>query len=95
MTDPPTPPETFILIPGRAGRQGTALYEGKFAAANIGESGTLLMCPDDMARQGLNDGDRTCPKATFRVAGWGPTRTAPAGRTARALTWNWRGGKYA
>ena len=53
----PTPPETFILIPGRTSRQGTTLNEGKFSAGYVEETGTLLACPDDMARLGLADGD--------------------------------------
>src|SRR5262245_13724663 len=51
-------PETFILIPGRTSRQGTALNEGKFTPAYVEETGTLLMCPDDMKRLGLAAGDR-------------------------------------
>jgi hypothetical protein len=30
----PTPPETFILIPGRTSRQGTTLNEGKLTPWN-------------------------------------------------------------
>jgi formylmethanofuran dehydrogenase subunit D len=51
-------PETFILIPGRTSRQGTTLNEGKFSAGYVEETGTLLMCPDDMKRLGLAAGDR-------------------------------------
>jgi formylmethanofuran dehydrogenase subunit D len=54
----PAPPETFVLIPGRTARQGTALNEGKFTAAYVEETCTLFMCPDDMARLGLKAGDR-------------------------------------
>jgi formylmethanofuran dehydrogenase subunit D len=54
----PTPPETFILIPGRTSRQGTALNEGKFTSAYVEETSTLFVCPDDMARLGLKNGDR-------------------------------------
>jgi formylmethanofuran dehydrogenase subunit D len=54
----PTPPETFILIPGRTSRQGTTLNEGKFSAAYVEETSTLFVCPDDMARLGLKNGDR-------------------------------------
>jgi formylmethanofuran dehydrogenase subunit D len=50
--------ETFILIPGRTSRQGTALNEGKFTAAYVEETSTLLMCPDDMKRLGLAAGER-------------------------------------
>jgi formylmethanofuran dehydrogenase subunit D len=51
-------PETFILIPGRTSRQGTTLNEGKFSDGYVEETATLLMCPDDMQRLGLADGDR-------------------------------------
>src|SRR5262249_32048336 len=52
------PAETFILIPGRSARQGTTLNEGKFTAGYVEETSTLLMCPDDMGRLGLKNGDR-------------------------------------
>jgi formylmethanofuran dehydrogenase subunit D len=54
----PTPPEIFVLIPGRTARQGTTLNEGKLTAAYVEETGTLLMCPDDLRRLGLSAGDR-------------------------------------
>ena len=50
--------ETFILIPGRTSRQGTSLNEGKFTAAYVEETSTLLMCPADMKRLGLHNGAR-------------------------------------
>ena len=50
--------ETFILIPGRTSRQGTTLNEGKFTAAYIEETNTLMMNADDMARLNLKKGDR-------------------------------------
>ena len=50
--------ETFILIPGRTSRQGTTLNEGKLTADYIDETNTLFMCPDDMKRLGLVDGQR-------------------------------------
>jgi formylmethanofuran dehydrogenase subunit D len=50
--------ETFILIPGRTSRQGTTLNEGKFTAGYVEETSTLLMCPDDMTRLGLTNGQR-------------------------------------
>jgi formylmethanofuran dehydrogenase subunit D len=50
--------ETFVLIPGRTARQGTTLNEGKLTADYRAETGTLLMCPDDMTRLGLKAGDR-------------------------------------
>src|SRR5262249_6608657 len=54
----PAVPETFILIPGRTSRQGTSLNEGKFTAAYIEETSTLLISPEDMTRLGLQKGDR-------------------------------------
>jgi formylmethanofuran dehydrogenase subunit D len=54
----PTPPETFILIPGRTSRQGTTLNEGKFTSGYVEETSTLFLCPDDMTRLGLKNGDR-------------------------------------
>lgn len=50
--------ETFILIPGRTSRQGTALNEGKYTQEYLDEISTLKMNPDDMQRLGLTDGDR-------------------------------------
>jgi formylmethanofuran dehydrogenase subunit D len=50
--------EPFILIPGRTSRQGTSLNEGKFTAAYVEETSTLQVCPDDMKRLGLKNGDR-------------------------------------
>jgi formylmethanofuran dehydrogenase subunit D len=54
----PTPPETFILIPGRTSRQGTTLNEGKFTPGYVEETSTLLMSPEDMKRLALQNGDR-------------------------------------
>ena len=51
-------PETFILIPGRTSRQGTALNEGKYTQEYLDEISTLKMNPEDMQRLGLADGDR-------------------------------------
>src|SRR5438045_249910 len=53
-----TPPETFILIPGRTSRQGTSLNEGKFSQAYVEETSTLLISPQDMKRLALKNGDR-------------------------------------
>jgi formylmethanofuran dehydrogenase subunit D len=50
--------ETFILIPGRTARQGTSLNAGKFSSAYVEETSTLLVCPADMQRLGLSNGDR-------------------------------------
>jgi formylmethanofuran dehydrogenase subunit D len=52
------PRTPFILIPGRTSRQGTTLNEGKFSAAYVEETSTLMMCPDDMTRLALKAGDR-------------------------------------
>ncbi len=51
-------PDTFILIPGRTSRQGTTLNEGKYTTDYVDETGTLQMCPADMQRLGLAEGDR-------------------------------------
>jgi formylmethanofuran dehydrogenase subunit D len=51
-------PELFIPIPGRTSRQGTSLNEGKFSTEYVDETSTLLMSPEDMARLGLNKGNR-------------------------------------
>lgn len=50
--------ETFILIPGRTARQGTALNEGKLKKDYVEETSTLFMNPDDMARLGLKNGEQ-------------------------------------
>jgi formylmethanofuran dehydrogenase subunit D len=50
--------ERFILIPGRTSRQGTTLNEGKFTKSYVEETGTVQMSPEDMARLGLQAGDR-------------------------------------
>lgn len=52
-----SPPEVFILIPGRTSRQGTSLNEGKYTATYQEEINTLKMNPDDMQRLGISDGD--------------------------------------
>src|SRR5262245_4247045 len=51
-------PETFVLIPGRTARQGTALNEGKFTAAYVEETSTLLMNAEDMTRLGIKKGEK-------------------------------------
>lgn len=50
--------ETFILIPGRTSRQGTALNEGKLKKEYVEETGTLFMNAEDMTRLSLKNGDR-------------------------------------
>ena len=62
--------ETFILIPGRTSRQGTTLNEGKLTANYIDETNTLFMCPDNMKRLGLVDGQRSASaRDTVRSSG--------------------------
>jgi formylmethanofuran dehydrogenase subunit D len=48
--------ESFILIPGRTSRQGTALNEGKLTEAYIQETSTLQMTATDMERLGVQPG---------------------------------------
>ncbi|MCH8046745.1 MAG: formylmethanofuran dehydrogenase [Planctomycetes bacterium] len=50
--------ETFILIPGRTSKQGSGISEGKFTEGYLAETTTLQVCPQDMQRLGLADGDR-------------------------------------
>src|ERR1051326_5166260 len=50
--------ETFILIPGRTSRQGTTLNVSKLKGEYCEETATLFMCPEDMTRLGLKNGDR-------------------------------------
>ena len=50
--------DTFILIPGRTSRQGTALNEGKYTDVYKEEINTLLMNAEDMQRLNLENGDR-------------------------------------
>ncbi len=57
--------DIFILIPGRTSRQGTTLNEGKLKADFIEETQTLFMCPDDMTRRGVVDGERVRIRSEF------------------------------
>ena len=50
--------ETFILIPGRTSEQGCGISEGKSGEKYQGEINTLQLCPEDMERLGLAEGDR-------------------------------------
>ena len=50
--------DTFILIPGRTSKQGTALNEGKYTDAYLAEINTMQIAPEDMERLGLSDGDK-------------------------------------
>ncbi len=49
--------ETFILIPGRTSKQGVTLNEGKYTDGYKDEINTLLICPDDMERLNIAEGD--------------------------------------
>ena len=51
-------PEIMTLIAGRTGKQGTALNAGKLKDEYREITSTGEMNLDDMARLGLNDGDR-------------------------------------
>ncbi|RLS52360.1 MAG: formylmethanofuran dehydrogenase [Planctomycetota bacterium] len=51
-------PESFILIPGRTSRQGTALNEGKYTDEYLDEIGTMQVNSSDMQRMSLVEGDR-------------------------------------
>lgn len=51
-------PETFILIPGRTSKQGCGISEGKFSSGYQEETQVLQVCPADMKRLGLANGDR-------------------------------------
>ncbi|MBI3838425.1 MAG: formylmethanofuran dehydrogenase [Planctomycetia bacterium] len=50
--------ELFVLIPGRTSKQGCGISEGKFTDAYQSETTILQICPKDMQRLGLNEGDR-------------------------------------
>ena len=50
--------ETFVLIPGRTAKQGCGIREGKFSEGYVSETSVLQVCPKDMQRLGLTDGDR-------------------------------------
>lgn len=51
-------PETLTLIAGRTAKQGTALNAGKLKDEYREVTSTGEMNVEDMARLGLNDGDR-------------------------------------
>lgn len=51
-------PETFILIPGRTSKQGCGISEGKFSEGYVSETNVLQVCPQDMQRLGLAEGDK-------------------------------------
>ena len=50
--------ETMTLIAGRSSKQGTSLNTGKFSDAYREVTSTGEMNQEDMARLGLEDGDR-------------------------------------
>lgn len=47
----------MILIPGRTGKQGTTLNQGRLKPDYIAVTPTLEMNRDDMQKLGLKDGD--------------------------------------
>ena len=49
--------EKMILIPGRTGKQGTTLNQGRLKPDYIAVTSTLKMNWDDMQKLGLKDGD--------------------------------------
>ena len=50
--------ELFVLIPGRTSKQGCGISEGKFSEGYQAEVSVLQVCPADMQRLGLANGDR-------------------------------------
>ena len=50
--------ETMTLIAGRTSKQGTSLNAGKLKADYVTVTSTVEMNAEDMARLGLEDGDR-------------------------------------
>lgn len=50
--------QTFVLIPGRTSRQGCGISEGKFTEGYQSETTVLQVCPADMQRLDLKNGDR-------------------------------------
>src|SRR5882757_4305805 len=58
VTAVPAMSETFVLIPGRTSKQGCGISEGKFSEGYLSETSVLQVCPQDMTRLGLADGDR-------------------------------------
>ena len=49
--------EKIILIPGRTGKQGATLNQGRLKPDYIALTSTLEMNRDDMQKLGLKDGD--------------------------------------
>src|SRR6185503_16931411 len=75
--------ETMILIPGRSSKQGTGINAGKRSEEYLEATGTLEMNGDDMARLGLQNGDRVRLRSEYgetilRCLGRAPT-DLPAG----------------
>lgn len=50
--------EPFVLIPGRTGRQGRGINEGKLGETYQSETSKLQVSPEDMERLSLKEGDR-------------------------------------
>jgi formylmethanofuran dehydrogenase subunit D len=51
-------PETMLLVAGRTSDQGTTLNQGKLKPEYQEVTSTVEMGPEDMARLGIQDGDR-------------------------------------
>jgi formylmethanofuran dehydrogenase subunit D len=50
--------ESMLLIPGRSSKQGTSLNKGKLKEEYLEVTSTAEFNEDDMARLGLDEGDR-------------------------------------
>lgn len=62
-----TETDTFVLIPGRTARQGTALNEGKYKSEYKDETQTLFMNVTDMRRRQVKAGDRVRLRSEWGV----------------------------
>lgn len=51
-------PEIMLLVPGRTSDQGTSLNKGKLKPEYQQVTSTVEMGPEDMARLGIQEGDR-------------------------------------
>ena len=67
--------ETMLLVAGRTSDQGTTLNKGKLKPEYQEVTSTVEMGPEDMARLGIQDGDR------LRLS------TASASLTCRTRRW--------
>ena len=62
--------ELFVLIPGRTSKQGCGISEGKFTAGYQSETSILQVCPKDMQRLGLSEGDRVRLSSEIALYNW-------------------------